>query len=290
MKAIRRQLIAAVAMVLVAAIALGSSTFAWFAQNNKVTATGMQATATTSSSLVISNESNVGTKTTHGFTSNTTKMLPASHLDAANTPNSGNNTTNLVFVNNGDSIDAQTGYVASGKTIAYSYAANETDDPNTAEDETKTYYLDYVVYIASAGEKMENTTLKVKISDAAAAELKTYNAASIDFYAELLADPATELSLSSYKGTLNKAQLDSVANDGSTALNEVTLLQDITIPKNGQTSTTVADAYLRVTMRVYIDGDLKQNASANSNAGQAYVFSNIIDVESATINVEFVTE
>ena len=46
-KAIKRQLLAAIAMVLVAAIALGSSTYAWFASNNKVTAEGMKITATT---------------------------------------------------------------------------------------------------------------------------------------------------------------------------------------------------------------------------------------------------
>lgn len=46
-KAIKRQLLAAIAMVLVAAIALGSSTYAWFASNNKVEADGMKITATT---------------------------------------------------------------------------------------------------------------------------------------------------------------------------------------------------------------------------------------------------
>lgn len=38
-KAIKRQLLAAIAMVLVAAVALGSSTYAWFVTNNKVDAT-----------------------------------------------------------------------------------------------------------------------------------------------------------------------------------------------------------------------------------------------------------
>lgn len=44
-KAIRRQLLAAIAMVLVAAVALGSSTYAWFAANNSVSATGMKISA-----------------------------------------------------------------------------------------------------------------------------------------------------------------------------------------------------------------------------------------------------
>lgn len=52
-KAIRKQLLAAVAMVLVAAVALGSSTYAWFANNNTVTAKGLQVNATTDQSLMI---------------------------------------------------------------------------------------------------------------------------------------------------------------------------------------------------------------------------------------------
>ena len=38
-KTLKKQLMAAIAMVLVAAIALGSSTYAWFVSNNTVTAT-----------------------------------------------------------------------------------------------------------------------------------------------------------------------------------------------------------------------------------------------------------
>ncbi len=46
-KALKKQLIAAVAMVIVAAIAVSSSTFAWFASNTRVTASQMSVTATT---------------------------------------------------------------------------------------------------------------------------------------------------------------------------------------------------------------------------------------------------
>ena len=44
-KVLRKQLLAAVAMVIVAAIAVSSSTFAWFAMSDTVTATGMTVTA-----------------------------------------------------------------------------------------------------------------------------------------------------------------------------------------------------------------------------------------------------
>ena len=52
-KALKSQLLAAVAMVLVSSIALGSSTFAWFAINNNVTATGMSVTTQVSNNLLI---------------------------------------------------------------------------------------------------------------------------------------------------------------------------------------------------------------------------------------------
>ena len=56
-KSLQKQLIAAVAMVLVAMIALGSSTYAWFAQNTKVTAESMTLSAQTAVNLSISKTS-----------------------------------------------------------------------------------------------------------------------------------------------------------------------------------------------------------------------------------------
>lgn len=52
-KAIKRQLLAAIAMVLVAAIALGSSTYAWFAGQNSVTAEGMSVKVQGESGILI---------------------------------------------------------------------------------------------------------------------------------------------------------------------------------------------------------------------------------------------
>lgn len=56
-KALKKQLGAAVAMVCVAAVALGSSTYAWFVSNNQVTATTTQIAAQSNSAyLVIDNK------------------------------------------------------------------------------------------------------------------------------------------------------------------------------------------------------------------------------------------
>lgn len=52
-KSLKKQLVAAIAMVVVAAVALSSSTFAWFASNTKVDATGATVTATTVKALLI---------------------------------------------------------------------------------------------------------------------------------------------------------------------------------------------------------------------------------------------
>lgn len=81
---LKKQLVAAVAMVLVAAVALGSSTYAWFAANNSVTATGMTVTAQAEAGIVISNS----TKTSYGTTAATAqatdkKLIPVSTADGS---------------------------------------------------------------------------------------------------------------------------------------------------------------------------------------------------------------
>jgi len=52
-KALKKQMMAAIAMVVVSLIALSSSTFAWFASNNRVTAQGLQVQATVEGGIEI---------------------------------------------------------------------------------------------------------------------------------------------------------------------------------------------------------------------------------------------
>ena len=64
-KALKKQMVAAIAMVLVAAVALGSATFAWFVSNNKVEAKTTNISAQSNSAyLVIDNAAAGSTKTT----------------------------------------------------------------------------------------------------------------------------------------------------------------------------------------------------------------------------------
>lgn len=81
-KALKKQLGAAIAMVLVAAIALGAATFAWFVNNNAVTATSVD--VSTSSAVPNLYITSAG-KTTDGMTPNDEKnpatLLPVSTSD-----------------------------------------------------------------------------------------------------------------------------------------------------------------------------------------------------------------
>ena len=63
-KALRKQLMAAIAMVLVAAIALGSSTYAWFVSNNQVTATTASISAQSNAPFLVISNSEITSSTT----------------------------------------------------------------------------------------------------------------------------------------------------------------------------------------------------------------------------------
>lgn len=66
-KALKKQMVAAIAMVLVAAVALGSATFAWFVSNNEVSAktTGVKAQSNTAFMSIEYEKSAIGTQTTN---------------------------------------------------------------------------------------------------------------------------------------------------------------------------------------------------------------------------------
>lgn len=92
-KAIKRQLLAAIAMVLVAALALGSSTFAWFASNDTVTASGMNITAVTEGANLEISFSKTFTAGTIAVTRNeTAKELKPTHYVTTADKSSGNYT------------------------------------------------------------------------------------------------------------------------------------------------------------------------------------------------------
>lgn len=81
-KSLKKQLMAAIAMVCVAAIALGTSTYAWFVNNTRVTAGEFSATATTSNALEISDDGNTWL-TSIDLTKDMNTWAPVSTTDMA---------------------------------------------------------------------------------------------------------------------------------------------------------------------------------------------------------------
>lgn len=78
-----KKLIPALAMLLIAAVMLGTSTYAWFSMNTTVTATGMSVTATTPVNLLISStEAGTYSNTVAADETYTGKLYPASSADA----------------------------------------------------------------------------------------------------------------------------------------------------------------------------------------------------------------
>lgn len=82
----KRALLSSVAMLLVAILALGSATFAWFTQNTEATADGIYVKTTKASTLLISDDQHGwGTSVTYnqGTNSSSKVMFPASSGDGA---------------------------------------------------------------------------------------------------------------------------------------------------------------------------------------------------------------
>lgn len=88
-KAIKRQLLAAIAMVLVAAVALGSSTYAWFVTNNTVKATTATISAQSNAPFLMIDKTEITKDSLTSITFNdpapaTTKLYPAQVVIAEN--------------------------------------------------------------------------------------------------------------------------------------------------------------------------------------------------------------
>lgn len=262
-KALRKQLMAAIAMVVVAAVALSSSTYAWFASNSTVSATNMQVTATTSGSLVITNSQlpveTTGTITVASSDDGPTALIPTTHnLTLAST-------TGLVYNTNPGQVSASTGLQENIiNELTFEEATNGPGNP---------YYVDYTVYIASSGQELANQDITIELTNEIDNSLM--GATSVDFYAKTVTETGSvPVNSDNFKGTLNLAGKDASANDMSDKTSQK--ITNITIPKSG-TGEAIA-----VTMRVYIDGALKETESST------YVKNiKVSDISNKTLGVSF---
>ena len=154
-KAIKRQLLAAIAMVLVAAIALGSSTYAWFAANTSVTATGANVTAETPTTILISK-----TNETTGFGS-TIAMDNESGMGDKVYPvhwTGGNKVTGMLKLTPNGLASVNQAGKRTGTHASAKFEENDTFVTTTTDYFQETFWLSYQGPTAST-----KTDLNVKV-------------------------------------------------------------------------------------------------------------------------------
>jgi hypothetical protein len=209
-KQLQKQLMAAIAMVLVAAIALASATYAWFVNNAQVTATGAQVQAATAYSLLISNDkTNFGTTT--AFDTNIASLVPVSTSGTLETTSRTTiSTTDQTTTDKFDLLFAKSNEWKQNHVTSFTEVGK-----NSLVDGTNKYYYTDTIYLKPGQDGsiyLDSSSLGVAwaawdASDHKVAGTTTYYSFS-DFYnlADAEDASATEADLKSYNETLNQAQ------------------------------------------------------------------------------------
>lgn len=162
-KALKKQMGAAIAMVLVAAVALGSATFAWFVSNNEVTAktTGVKAQSNTAFMSIEYKKSAIGSTVTNNvdWTDSAVALYPA-EVQSDNGANPapkfvtayGTTTTN--GARNGNYIEVGN----AAKAVTDKYAVGEADNYSisSAGVDLSDLKIDKVEVTTGAGEGLNN--------------------------------------------------------------------------------------------------------------------------------------
>lgn len=133
-KALKKQLGAAIAMVLVAAIALGAATFAWFVNNNAVTATGVNLSTSSSVPNLYITSAGMTTDTMKAAGTNPTKLFPVS--------------------TNKDDIKTSTFYETLHWVNGDGHAVADKYQTALVHEDGKTVYADYTFKLGVANGKM----------------------------------------------------------------------------------------------------------------------------------------
>lgn len=282
-----RKLIPAFCMLLLSAVMLSTSTFAWFSMNTTVTATGMQVTAQASSSIAISADgTNFGASMTLAngpstmnpvtmvdYSSATT--LPVASIGTVTTTTStksstlaSRTTSSIKFyaltaantVVNPDSANAL-------KTMAASITAGDTatyfvsDETHHATDEM------WLKYVAAAGSGDAAIDLNIKVTDTSrATELNINKALHIAF----VIDNGTNIEVWNYDiGAITGAAVDTNADSTNDAFQyEKDITSFLTLPDSG--------AAVKITMYAWFEGE---DTDCKTN--------NAVTVDTLTIDLTF---
>lgn len=253
-KALKTQLLAAIAMVLVASIALGSSTYAWFASNNKVTATGMEVQAQAEGGIEIAYTKSTETTATYqtsataGVTT-AAKLAPTSTLDtsawyhaSAQTANASTakDDTRKTLTLNETAMSAPSNYGSLGGdgTVSYYMVQNFNIRSTTSSALAKGLTVDSVSVAGNTADMSKALRVAIKLDT----KVLIYNPTSVtafnyDVYSGYTADAATKA------GTVNCIGKDTATLLADTATTE--------IPAKGTTNNGGVD----VQVYVYFEGE-----------------------------------
>ena len=160
-KALKKQLGAAVAMVCVAAVALGSSTYAWFVSNNQVTATTTQIAAQSNSAYLVIDNKQTSTKSTNAAQAGETVGEQGTYTDAKLYPAQWKNGFDANKTTTGDKIyQFETAY-ASDKTKTNEKSGTRFAVGNPTAAVNADYALLNTFYVGTGTYDGEFTNLKV---------------------------------------------------------------------------------------------------------------------------------
>ena len=166
-KALKKQLAAAIAMVCVAAIALGSSTYAWFVSNNKVTATTSTISAQSNAAFMYIRDKDEESKDLTFDTSsiNSTALYPAHWVTVAS-DNYANAEVGKFYTAYGTTADNGTMVTDTLKIVEAS--AESTTKGSPADAVTAQYAVKNTFYVGSKGTTLSNlvvTSAALKTED-----------------------------------------------------------------------------------------------------------------------------
>lgn len=146
-----KKLIPALCMLLISAVMLGTTTFAWFSMNDKANVTGMQITAKTNDTYLLISDTNNSTaatiqgekKTTIDFGMTTaTKLYPSAPVMGETEKNYFTGaTTPAVEITNKETAEAATNWY----TAQAAAAGSSTIDTTTAKQLTTSNFSEYVL-------------------------------------------------------------------------------------------------------------------------------------------------
>lgn len=283
----KRALLSSIAMLLVATVAVGSATFAWFTQSPTASASGLKMKATASNGLKVISQSQKAADDGSDFSSATylnydssTKISsteavllnPASYTFSIDTETPENSTFN------------STGYKTNALNAENSYASDDKNDGakvSTAVANytgTKDVYAEEV-YCKLVGAATEDATTTLKLASLVVETndvplknslrvLVTYNGKIKGAYA--LSAVNDEVSLNGEADTYKAAKKSTVDFTTFTSVN------DLTLGTLGQSGSDAVKVY------VYLDGEDANCKSANINATDI--------VKSITLNLAIPTE